>query len=84
MIARSVLGGHWRLVIMSDTDKLLRALIDALGFDIEEYERTVFASKERHPVVDYTIVDYKLVKRESKIKEELATWKELHDSWRYS
>lgn len=50
---------------MSDTDKLLRTLIDALGFDIEESERAVFASKECHPVVDYTIVDYKLVKRKS-------------------
>jgi len=69
---------------MNNTDKLLRALIDALGFDIEESERVVLASNGYQPIVDYTIVDYKLVKRESKIKEELATWKELHDSWRYS
>ena len=66
---------------MNDTDKLLRTLIDTLGFDI------VFATTElvHQPSIPlHVIVEYKLVKRESKIKEELATWKELHDSWRYS
>lgn len=72
---------------MNDTDKLLRALIDALGFDIEEDKTPVFATTElvHQPSIPlHVIVEYKLVKRESKIKEELATWKELHDSWRYS
>ena len=65
---------------MNDTDKLLRTLIDTLGFDI------VFATTElvHQPSIPlHVIVEYKLVKRESKIKEELDIWKDLYDRWHY-
>ena len=64
---------------MNDTDKLLRALIDALGFDIKEDKTPVFATNElvHQPSIPiHVIVEYKLVKRKPKDEYE-NLWAEV-------